>query len=259
MPFTSLRSIGFTDADIEVYELIVKKGESDREDLLKKSGLRKDQFEEVLSKLLSYGAVEVNGATIVPASPKAFLQKYLRQHEVEHELQLVELRNKINGLQSMLEPVFVERRLGIRLEELWEIIDGLPAMEMETVKMISRSRSEICVLAEQFSWYPKVREELISALDRKVKVKVLLLVNNEGMEERLEEMKRFGIEARQATCEWRSVRFTISDTSELVFLVWAKKSSESKIYYRPGYTKNLGLVSVFRDSFELLWKKAKEL
>jgi sugar-specific transcriptional regulator TrmB len=258
MPFRSLRSIGFNDADIAVYELLVKDGESDRDELMKKSGLHRTQFEETLSKLQSYGAIEANKSTIAPVSPKVFLQKYQRRREVDQELQMVELRGKINGLQSLLEPVFAERRLGIRLEELWRIIDGLPAMEIETVKMISRSRSEVCILAEQFSWYPKVREELISALDRKVKVKVLLLIKKNGVEERVDEMKRLGIEVKQADSEWRPARFTIIDESELVFVVWARKSGESRIHYRPGYTKTPGLVGVFRDSFERLWEKAKK-
>ncbi|MDD1764522.1 MAG: hypothetical protein LUQ46_00715, partial [Candidatus Methanomethyliaceae archaeon] len=63
-------------------------------------------------------------------------------------------------------------------------------------------------------------------------------------------------EVRLARCEWRSMRFTLADKSELTFLVWAKKSDDSRVYYRPGYTKNQGMVSVFADSFEYLWEKA---
>ncbi|MDD1775734.1 MAG: hypothetical protein LUP94_00090, partial [Candidatus Methanomethylicus sp.] len=161
------------------------------------------------------------------------------------------------NIQNMLEPIYAENRLGIRLDELWQVLDGLNTMEMETVRMISRSRSEICILAEQFNWYPKVREELISALDRKVKVRVILLVNNEDMKERIEEIKRLGIQIKQSPCEWRLTRFTIADNNELLFLVWARKTGDSKVYFRPGYSKNAGLVSVFQDSFELLWEKAK--
>jgi len=259
MPFSSLRAIGFTDSDIATYELLVKEGDNSREELLKKSGLKKEKFDEIVSHLLSYGAIEVSGNTVSSVSPKAFLHKYLRRKELDQELQLAELRNSVNGIESILEHIYAERRLGIRLEELWQIIDGLAAMEMETVRIISRSRSEICILAEQFNWFPKVREEIISALDRKVKVRVMLLAVNEDMKEKIEEMKRLGFQVRQAPYEWRSTRFTIVDTSELIFLVWARKSGESRVYFRPGYTKNPGLVCVFQDSFELLWEKAKKL
>jgi sugar-specific transcriptional regulator TrmB len=132
-------------------------------------------------------------------------------------------------------------------------------METETVKIVSRARSEVCIMAEKFSWYNKVKEELLSALDRNVAVKTLLLASDKETETRVEDMKKNGISVRLAKCDWRNTRFTIGDGSELVFLIWAKKSGNSKIYYRPGYTKNPGLVSVFTDSFQYLWEKAKPL
>jgi hypothetical protein len=132
-------------------------------------------------------------------------------------------------------------------------------MEMETVRMISRAKTEIRILAEKFRWYNKVREELLSALDRRVKVRVMLLDSDAGTKERIEEMKRYGVECRLAKCDWRSLRFTLTDSSELTFLIWARKSDDSRVYYRPGFTKNQGLINVFSDSFEYLWEKAKPL
>ncbi len=147
----------------------------------------------------------------------------------------------------------------MRLEELWQIIDGLSSMEMETIRMISRANSDISILAERFSYYPKVREELLSALDRKVRVRVLLLALDKETEGRVENLKKNKIEVRLARCDWRSMRFTLVDKREVIFLVWAKKTGENKVFYRPGYTKNSGMVSVFSDSFEYLWEKALPL
>ena len=259
MSFSSLRGIGFTESDTAVYELLIRGGEFKKEDLSKKTGLSKAKLDESLMKMATLGAVEVRDGIVTATSPKNFLQKYLRTKEVEIELQLAELRNTVGEIQSTLEPIYSESRYGLRLEELWEIIDGLPAMEMETIRMISRAKSEVCILAEMFRWYNKVREELISALDRKVRIKVLLLQNADETKERVEDMKKYGIDVRLANCEWRSLRFTLVDNNELAFLVWAKKSEGSRVYYRPGFTKNLGLISVFSDSFEYLWEKANPL
>jgi sugar-specific transcriptional regulator TrmB len=256
MPSSTLKVIGFTDSDTTVYELLIKEGECNKEKILKKTGLTRTQLEHTLPRLTSYGAIEVTKGIIAPIPPKTFLQKYLKMKEIDLELQMAEMRRNVNELQSLLEPVYSESRYGVRLEELWQAIEGLPSMEMETIRMISRCKSEVCTLAERMSYYPKVREELLSALDRKVKVRVLLLALDKETEERVEDMKRCRIEVRLARCEWRSMRFTLADKSELLFLIWAKKSDDSRVYYRPGYTKNPGMVSVFADSFEYLWEKA---
>ncbi|GEM_PF-1345518 len=257
MPFSKLKAIGFTDDDVKVYELLVRFGETRKEDLMKRAKLPEEDFDGAVSHLLSYGAIEEGGNKILPVSPKTFLQKYYIVKETDSELRLADLKNRVEELKQILEPIYSERRLGVRLDEMWRLIDGLPAMELETVKVISRAREEVCILAEQFSWFNKVREELITALGRRVSVKVLLLLDGEVVKDRVEEMRQMGIEVRHAKCEWRHTRYTIADTKEMVYLVWAQKSKSSKIYYRPRYTDNQGIVSVFRDSFQLLWEKAE--
>lgn len=259
MGFGNLRMIGFGDAEIRLYEFLVENGEESAEKLQEKLGLSGDSFRAALSELERHGAVEVRDGKVVPNPPKIFLQRFLKKQEVECDLKISELRAAVSRLQSDLDPLYAEKRLGMRTEELLQTIEGLSAMEIETVKIISRARSEICILAEQFSWYDKVREELLSALERKAVAKVILLVSDGEVRDRINDMKQHGIEVRFAGREWRSTRFTIIDSKELVFLIWARKSDSSRIYYRPGYTKNPGLVSVFHDSFDLLWERATPL
>lgn len=259
MPFTVLRSIGFTEAEMRVYEALIKKGELKKGTLSKEVALGEKELNALITRLIDFGAIDKNGDRLSPVPPKAFLQKYLKKVEIEKELQMAEMKRKVDEMISILEPIYAEKRLGMKVEELIQPIDALTSMELETVKIISRAKSEVCIFAEQFSWFPKVREELISALDRKVRVKVLLLLSDGSVKERIDEMKRYGIEVRLATCDWRSARYTIADANDLVFLIWARKSGNSKIYYKPAYSRNHGLISVFRDSFEQLWEKAKAL
>lgn len=259
MPLNRLKSIGFSDDDVKIYEFLVTGGKCRREEIEKGTKLKRKDVEASILCLASTGAVELEGRKVAAVAPRIFLQRLLRTREVEAEIKMAELRRSVNDAQSMLEPIFSESRFGLRLEELWQILDGLPAMETETVKMVSRARSEVCIMAERFSWYNKVKEELLSALDRKVAVNVLLLTSDKETEARVEDMKKYGMSVRLAKCQWRSTRFTVVDGAELVFLIWAKKSGESKVYYRPGYTKNPGLLSVFIDSFQYLWEKAKPI
>jgi sugar-specific transcriptional regulator TrmB len=256
MSFNRLRAIGFTDDDATIYELLIRKGDFKRDELAAKVSMHSKRLDESLARMATYGAVEIKHDIVSAAPPKSFLQRYMRTKEVDLELQLSDLRNNVIEIQSTLEPIYSESRFGLRLEELWEIMDGLPAMEMETIRMISRAKAEVCILAERFSWFNKVREELLSALERKVRVKVMLLRTDEETDIRIDDMKKCGIEVKLASCDWRSLRFTLAD-GELAFLIWAKKSEDSRVYYRPGFTKNPGLISAFSDSFEYLWEKAK--
>ncbi|MGQ9759547.1 MAG: TrmB family transcriptional regulator [Candidatus Methanomethylicaceae archaeon] len=259
MSLDNLKVIGFSDTEIRLYEYLMKKGSCKRGDLLAELKVDEKSLENSISKMVSLGSIEVVDDLVVPTPPKAFLQRYLRLKEVETDLQLAELRKVVNELQKVLELIYSESRYGVRLEELWQTIDSLSSMEIETTRMISRSNSEISILAERFSYYPKVREELLSALNRRVKVRVLLLALDKETESRVEDLKKNKIEVRLARCEWRSMRFTLVDKKEAIFLVWARKSGENKVFYRPGYTKNPGMVSVFSDSFEYLWERALPL
>jgi len=259
MSFKRLETLGFTVGDSQLYELLIRNGELKKEELAEKADLSRGELEESLGRMVSMGAIAVKDDHVTAVPPKSFLQKYLKTREVDLELQLADLRNNVTEVQAELEPLYSESRFGLRLEELWETVEGLTAMEILTIRMISRAKSEICILAEKFSWYDKIREELLSALDKKVRVKVILLDENKETEERVADMKRYGVEVRIATCDWRSMRFTLVDNSELTFLIWAKKSADNKVYYRPGYTKNPGMISVFADSFNYLWEKAKAL
>ncbi len=259
MPLSRLKSIGFGDNEVGIYEFLLASGDCTQDQIEKGVKLKKGAADAAIQALASKGAVELEDDKVAAVSPKIFLQRLLRTKEVETEIKMSELRRNVNDALGMLEPVYSESRFGLRLEELWQILDGLPAMETETVKIVSRARSEVCIMAEKFSWYNKVKEELLSALDRNVAVKILLLASDKETESRVDDMKKNGISVRLAKCDWRNTRFTIGDGSELVFLIWAKKSGNSKIYYRPGYTKNPGLVSVFTDSFQYLWEKAKPL
>lgn len=259
MSLENLKLIGLSEVEIRLYEYLIRKGSCKKGDLLTELKVDEKSLEESIAKMASLGSIEVVDEVVSPAPPRTFLQRYLRLKEVEVDLQLAELRKAVNELQNVLEPLYIESRYGVRLEELWQAIDGLSNMEIETIRMISRSNSEISVLAERFSYYPKVREELLSALDRKVRVRVLLLALDKETEGRVDDLKKNKIEVRLARCEWRSIRFTLVDKREAIFLVWAKKSGENRVFYRPGYTKNPGLVGLFSDSFEYLWERALPL
>jgi sugar-specific transcriptional regulator TrmB len=259
MEIEKLKQIGFSDLDIKIYEYILKKGEVNKKNLLEELNINSKDLEESISRLLQFGSIEIIGDTIVLVSPKIFLNKFLKIKELEFESKLVELKRIISELQNTLEQIYIESKYGIRLEELWQPIENLKEMEVETIKLISRAKNEISILTERFSYYPRIREELISAVDRNVEVKVLFLTFNKEIEDRIKELKMNKIKVRISKGLWRNIRFTIVDKKEAVFLIWAKKERGERIYYRPGYTKNQGMIEVLLDTFQYLWNIAEEI
>jgi sugar-specific transcriptional regulator TrmB len=146
-----------------------------------------------------------------------------------------------------------------KLKPVWQNLDDLEALEDKIVEMISRSTSEVCIMTETFHWYIKAKKELLTALDRKVAVKVILLKYDGDTEQRVRDMNTYGMQVKLADSKWRRTRYSIVDGIELAFLIWDKKGEGGDEYFKPGYTKRLGLVSVFVDSFEHVWGTAKRI
>ena len=78
------------------------------------------------------------------------------------------------------------------------------------------------------------------------------------------ELKNFtvlGIQVRHCAEEWYPVRGTLVDDQELVFVIWATKKREvpRPIYYRPNYTRNQGLIRIFRDAYLKRWEEGQPI
>jgi len=89
----------------------------------------------------------------------------------------------------------------------------------------------------------------------------LMLVKDDSTKQRASELRSLGIQVRHCAEEWYPVRGTLVDDQELVFVVWATKKSavERPVYFRPNYTKNQGLIRIFRDAFLKRWEEGQSL
>ncbi|MEM3061510.1 MAG: TrmB family transcriptional regulator sugar-binding domain-containing protein, partial [Candidatus Bathyarchaeia archaeon] len=177
------------------------------------------------------------------------------------EKELEEFKKSILMLEQILEPIYWEKRFGIKPEDILEPMSELSDMEKKTLELIKNAEKEVLIFAATFGLYERVREELYKASSKKVKVKVLMMAKDEDSIKRAHELKRNGIEVRYNLDEWYPLRGTLKDGEELVFLLWAtRKDRVSRpIHYRPHYTKNQGLVKVFTDAFYKKWKEGKSI
>ncbi|MFH0847883.1 MAG: helix-turn-helix domain-containing protein [archaeon] len=256
-----LRSIGFSDDQSRIYLNLLNTGERENIDqAMTNLGVPPDRAESAIKSLVDRGMLRVTRNQLEVVSPRESLAVILEQKRRQSESQLRDVETIILAIQKSLEPIYWEKSVGIRSEEIIDTLPDLEEMELQTVKIIGSARERISIFAQTFGWYSKVREELYHALDRRVKTRVLMTATDETSTRLSKELMELGVEVRLFAAEWYPIRGTLGDNSELVFLIWAtKKDAPKPIHYYPHYTRNIGLISIFSDAFDLRWDQAKPL
>jgi sugar-specific transcriptional regulator TrmB len=257
-----LVSLGLSTGESKVYLKLLAQPEGEMLDkVVTAFGIPTPIAEDALKSLSDKGLVKISSNRVEVVQPRLVLQRILDQRRKTLENELSQQTATALDLEKLLEPVYWENRLGIRPEEIIEPLRDLPDMELRTAGILGGATREVFIFAETFGWYEKVRESIFQAHDRGVDMKVLMMVKDPSTEQRAKELRGLGIQVRHCAEEWYPVRGTLVDDQELVFVVWATKKSEvpRPIYFRPNYTKNQGLIRIFRDAFRKRWEEAQPI
>jgi sugar-specific transcriptional regulator TrmB len=257
-----LVSLGLSAGEARVYLKLLAQPEGEMLDkVVTAFGIPTPIAEDALKSLSDKGLVKVSSNRVEVVQPRMVLQKILDHRKRTLENELSQQTTTALDLEKLLEPVYWENRLGIRPEDVIEPLRDLPEMELRTARLLGDAAREIFIFAETFGWYEKVRESIFQAHDRGVEMKVLMMVKDASTEQRAKELRALRIQVRHCAEEWYPVRGTLADDHELVFVIWATKKSEvpRPIYFRPNYTKNQGLIRVFRDAFQKRWEEAQSI
>lgn len=257
-----LVSLGLSASESKVYLKLLAEPEGEVLDrVVTAFGIPTPIAEDALKSLSDKGLVKVSSNRVEVIQPRLVLKRILDQRKRTLEEELSRQNATALDLEKLLEPVYWEKRLGIRPEDIIEPLRDLPDMELRTAQILSGARREVFIFAETFGWYEKVRESIFQAHDRRVAMKVLMMVKDASTEQRAKELGGLGIQVRHCAEEWYPVRGTLVDDQELVFVVWATKKSEvpRPIYFRPNYTQNQGLIRIFRDAFQKRWEEGQTI
>jgi len=264
-----MKELGFSREECEIYFSLLDRPEGEPIDsILTGSKMPQSAAELALKNLVEKGLVNVSSNRLEACEPKQFLSKFQERKRAELSKGIEQLNVRAARLLSLLEPQYWEKRLGIKPEDLLEPLSGLEEMEVRTVRVIGDSNREICISAETFGWYGKVQEEMYQALERGVKFRVLMLANDEESLRRARDVRKLGVDIRRSREEWYPVRGTLGDNRELVFLIWAERdedkpdhrpSNRKARYFRPHYTRNEGMIRVFKDAFEKRWSESTRI
>lgn len=260
---SKLKALGLTEYESKVYLQLVLKGELEAYELSKASEVPLPRVYQVLEELKGKGFVkEVLGRpkrfdAIPPPDAISKLKQFL---EARFRAELDRVTEVGREVQSILDPYYWSKRLRLKPEALLEVLPDLAAMEQETGRIVEEAKREVYVLTALFTWFPKVKEHLKSALRRGVKVKVLMQAK--ANRELVKEVASIGVEVRDTADPWYPVRGTMVDKEALIFLIWEAEEKAKlwrPIAYKPHKTRNPGLIRIFSDVFENLWANSKPL
>lgn len=256
-----LQSVGLTRNEALIYLFVLDKIEGAPVGRVAKGcGISDSDANSSLVSLLEKGFVKIEENDVVAIPPEVSLFAALEAMEKHFGDRFNSARGAVTALQKPLQALYWEKRAGIRPEELLESLEDLESMERRTAQMISEAKKSIFIFTETFGWYGSVRRQILAAIKRGVKAKVLIITPEEGTIARTRELEQVGAEIRQYTGEWYPVRGTLMDERALVMLIWAtRKDIERPISFRPHYTQNPGLIRVFADSFQTRWSGGKPL
>lgn len=257
--------LGFTHGECEIYFSLIERPEGEPIDsVLTGAKMSQGLAESALKSLVDKGLVNVSSNRLEAVEPRVFLSRFQERKRQELSKGFEVLNSRAARLLSLLEPQYWEKRLGIKPEDLLEPLSDLEEMELRTVRVIGDASREVCISAETFGWFGKVQEEMYRALERGVKFRVLMLARDKETLARAREVRKLGVDIRQSREDWYPVRGTLGDNRQLVFLIWAEQEGKGRPagkarFFRPHYTKNEGMIRVFRDAFDKRWTEASKI
>lgn len=193
-------------------------------------------------------------------SPEEARRGYLTHLRRNFERNLLTIEDTMRHLQRQVEPIYVESHLQVKAEELLEPLEDLRAMEKRTSDYVQDASEEILISTALFSWLPKLKTDLRSALTRGVRVRILMQLADSQVRRHLDDLKKLGAQIKETPDPWHPVRGTLTDDKDLIFVIWAAEESErhwNPIVYTPNHTKNPGLIRIFRESFLYRWGNSK--
>ena len=257
-----LETLGLSEGESRVYLKLLLQPQGEMVDrVVTAFGISAEVAEGALKSLTDKGLIKISSNRAEAVQPRTAIQRILDQRKRTLENEMSYEASVAMQLERALEPVYWENRLGIRPEEVIEPLRDLPDMELRTARILGTASKEVFVFAETFGWYDRVRESIFQAHDRHVNMKVLMMVRDDSTKSRAVELHNLGISVRHCAEEWYPVRGTLADDQEHVFVIWATKKNVTPrpIYFRPNYTRNQGLIRIFRDAFMKRWEEAQDI
>ena len=248
---------------------LIKYGKAKASDISQLSGVPRAKVYSVLDQLVNLGLVDKKPGRPVKyraKTPEEIVKRIRYNIEVEYENRIKRLEKIEKGLIDVLSDIY--KPAEVEHSELIKVVKvGEPSIR-ETRLMYSEAKDEINVISKVFEYYPDVRDELIKASKRGVKIKVLLL-SRDFLNDYSFSVQSMILEDLKKIAEVRfskgllPLRGSIIDpsyeyrTGKAIFVV---EDPKTPLYLRDAViTENPSLVAGMKRYFDLIWKYESEI
>lgn len=257
-----LRQLGLTEYETQAYLTLVQGNQMSAEEIARSADIPIPRVYGVLESLKLLGLIVIlkgRPKKFEIVSPEEGFKQLIDLRKRAAEESLRQLKRTSQSVREFLSPIFWRERLRIRPEDLLEALDSLAMAEARTRELITESNRTLDIFTDIFSWFDTVEEALFDAINRGVKIRVLMDLEHSATRQVAKKLFAQGISVRQPSDLRFPVRGTLADSSKVVFLIWASpegRETDPKYVYRPSFSSNEGITVIFQQSFEYRWKQA---
>jgi HTH-type transcriptional regulator, sugar sensing transcriptional regulator len=256
-----LEELSLTNYEITIMEYLYQFGQAKADEIHSETGIPLSRVYETMDQLVSKGFVIIQDGrprTFIVRDPTETAENIIQDEERKAKDRIDKLNRSTNELINIILPIYLEKNTLISPEDLLTQYTGLNEAEIKTKEMINKAIDSIEIFTNVFHWFHKIEKEIIAAFSRGVKVRIIIQ-NEIPQDLKLIVNRNENIEVRLMRQIQSKSRGTIIDSKEVIFIIWANepdiplKSHIKKRIYRPQFSSNEGIVSVFQNNFEYLW------
>lgn len=172
-----LKELGLKEYQAKALAHLLELGETKAPELSDASGVPKARIYGVLEDLSDRGLIEIKPGRptkYLPKSPDDIIQRVIDNKKAEKEEKIKEIQSLKGEFESEFLPLYESSTEKSREPLLKTVSVGEPS-ERETNLMYKDAEEKINIVTRSMEWLPNVKEALEDAINRGIKVKVLLL------------------------------------------------------------------------------------
>jgi sugar-specific transcriptional regulator TrmB len=254
---SKLIEVGFTEYQAKAYAGLLTVSSAKATDLSKIISVPKAKIYQILGELLEMGAIRKKQTKPVAYSalpPEKALSNMLAWRGQKNQREL-ELMQEL-GAETLpaLEKVSQEPR-PLSKTQFLEIIPVGDISEVETKNLINSAKRELRIMTGTFEYLPQIEDDLKSAKNRGVSIKVLLKKPGNPHAKKVQEevtkiLKYLKIDYKHI--QEMPLRGTITDSSQVIFGV--DESRVLPVLKEIAISRNRNMAKALNTYFDFMWK-----
>ncbi len=260
--------MGFNKYEASILTYLMYLGEASALELSRVSRVPAPKTYVVLNKLLGLGLIKERPgrpSIYISLKPDELINRIIGRYRRQYEETLSKIERIGSELLRESSHIYLRGKEKRKASPLIRIISVGNASEEETKTLYREAKREIMILTQAFEYYPRIRKELLEALDRGVEIKILFRKPDELTRRQRKIQEDILKMLRDDTSNKIHIRFTQqvplrgciidpSDNGRALFLVEEKDVPFE--YREAAVTTNRGLIKSLSLMFNMLWEKA---